>query len=83
MAKSLTNPLKAALRARMKGEVLKSISPESRARQSKAVTEKVLQSEAFRSAQRVSIYLSTVRWTLVATSECFRLKSMSLYPIEG
>ena len=41
MAKNLTNPLKAALRARMKVEVLKSISPESRARQSKAITEKV------------------------------------------
>lgn len=41
MAKNLTNPLKAALRSRMKGEVLKSITPESMARQSKAVTEKV------------------------------------------
>lgn len=41
MAKNLTNPLKSALRNHMKKEVLKSITPESRARQSKAITEKV------------------------------------------
>lgn len=42
MAKNLSNPLKVALRTRMKGDVIKKISPESRARQSKAITEKVL-----------------------------------------
>lgn len=42
MAKNLTNPLKAALRNRMKSEVIKSICSESRRKQSKTITEKVV-----------------------------------------
>ncbi|XP_013108258.2 5-formyltetrahydrofolate cyclo-ligase [Stomoxys calcitrans] len=82
MAKNLSNPLKVALRNRMKGEVLKSITPESRARQSKAITEKVLQTDAFRSSKRISIYLSTS--TEVDTgellNECFRLEKHVFVP---
>ncbi|XP_034479949.1 5-formyltetrahydrofolate cyclo-ligase [Drosophila innubila] len=58
MAASIQNSLKVALRKRMK-QLLGCITPESRAKQSQAVTAKVLQNEAFRQAQRVSIYLST------------------------
>ncbi|XP_075165611.1 methenyltetrahydrofolate synthetase [Haematobia irritans] len=82
MAKNLSNPLKAALRNRMKTEVLKSLTPESKARQSKAITEKVLKTEAFRSSKRISIYLSTA--TEVDTndllSECFRLEKHVFVP---
>ncbi|XP_037825625.1 5-formyltetrahydrofolate cyclo-ligase [Lucilia sericata] len=82
MAQNLTNPLKNALRSRMKNEVLKTITAESRARQSKAVTEKVLQTEAFRSAQRISIYLSTSTEldTSDLLSECFRLEKHVFVP---
>uniref|UniRef100_A0A1B0GBW0 5-formyltetrahydrofolate cyclo-ligase n=1 Tax=Glossina morsitans morsitans TaxID=37546 RepID=A0A1B0GBW0_GLOMM len=74
MAKNLTNPLKAALRKRMK-DILTFLPSEIKEHQSIAVTEKVLQSEAFRTAQRISIYLSThleVNTTYLL-SECFRL----------
>lgn len=37
----MANPLKAALRATMKNDILTAISAESLARQSKAITEKV------------------------------------------
>ncbi|XP_061388039.1 5-formyltetrahydrofolate cyclo-ligase [Musca vetustissima] len=82
MAKNLSNPLKVALRSRMKGEVLKNITPESRARQSKAITEKVLKTEAFRNSQRVSIYLSTASEvdTGDLLSECFRLEKHVFVP---
>ncbi|EDW01048.1 5-formyltetrahydrofolate cyclo-ligase [Drosophila grimshawi] len=55
---AVQNSLKVALRKRMT-EILSSLTPDSIARQSQAVTSKVVLSEAFRQAQRVSIYLST------------------------
>ncbi|XP_036331690.1 5-formyltetrahydrofolate cyclo-ligase-like [Rhagoletis pomonella] len=59
MATTVRNPLKKVLRQRMKIEVIPSISAESIARQSRAIYEKVIASEAFRQAKDVSIYLST------------------------
>ncbi|XP_053961860.1 5-formyltetrahydrofolate cyclo-ligase [Anastrepha ludens] len=56
---TIGNPLKKVLRQRMKAEVIPAISAESVARQSKAIFEKVIASEAFRQAADVSIYLST------------------------
>uniref|UniRef100_A0A1A9X3L9 5-formyltetrahydrofolate cyclo-ligase n=1 Tax=Glossina brevipalpis TaxID=37001 RepID=A0A1A9X3L9_9MUSC len=82
MAKNLTNPLKTALRKRIKNDILKSLSNEIIERQSKAITEKVLQSEAFRAAQRISIYLSTHMEvnTSYLLSECFRLEKHVFVP---
>lgn len=57
MAKNLTNSLKAALRNRMKNEVLKSITPESRAKQSNAITEKVEQVQRLSWANDIYIFL--------------------------
>ncbi|XP_068143757.1 probable 5-formyltetrahydrofolate cyclo-ligase [Drosophila tropicalis] len=81
MASTIQNTVKVALRKRMK-EVIKGISPEAIAEQSRAVTLKVLESEAFRLAQRVSIYLSTTGEldTTALLVEMFRLEKMVFVP---
>lgn len=63
-------------------QLLSCITPESRAKQSQAVTSKVLQNEAFRQAQRVSIYLSTSDEldTTEIICEMFRLEKMVFVP---
>ncbi|XP_037951364.1 5-formyltetrahydrofolate cyclo-ligase [Teleopsis dalmanni] len=75
MTANIGNSLKIALRNRMKNEVLKSMTVESRAQQSEAIKEKVLQSTDFRHAQRISVYLSTSTEvdTLELLKEMFRL----------
>ncbi|EDW92311.1 5-formyltetrahydrofolate cyclo-ligase [Drosophila yakuba] len=81
MAATIQNSLKVALRKRIK-DALKGIDAEAIARQSQAVTSKVLQSEVFRQAQRVSIYLSTASEldTTALISEMFRLEKMVFVP---
>ncbi|EDW85855.1 uncharacterized protein Dwil_GK22918 [Drosophila willistoni] len=81
MASTIQNTVKVALRKRMT-EVIQGISPESIAKQSRAVTLKVLESEAFRQAQRVSIYLSTTGEldTTALLVEMFRLEKMVFVP---
>ncbi|XP_034652115.1 5-formyltetrahydrofolate cyclo-ligase [Drosophila subobscura] len=81
MASTIQNSLKVALRKRMK-DALKRLDAESIKRQSHAVTAKVLQSEAFRQAQRVSIYLSTSGEvdTTELLCEMFRLEKMVFVP---
>ncbi|EDW09443.1 5-formyltetrahydrofolate cyclo-ligase [Drosophila mojavensis] len=78
---AIQNSLKVALRKRMK-EVLSCLTPEIIARQSEAVTERVLRNEAFRQAQRVSIYLSTSNEldTTAIIREMFRLEKMVFVP---
>ncbi|XP_060651886.1 5-formyltetrahydrofolate cyclo-ligase [Drosophila sulfurigaster albostrigata] len=81
MAASIQNSLKVALRKRMK-QLLSCITPEARQQQSQAVTAKVLQNEAFRQAQRVSIYLSTSDEldTTAIICEMFRLEKLVFVP---
>ncbi|XP_017147616.1 5-formyltetrahydrofolate cyclo-ligase [Drosophila miranda] len=81
MASTIQNGLKVALRKSMK-DALKCLEPEAIKRQSHAVTAKVLQSEAFRQAQRVSIYLSTSGEvdTTELLCEMFRLEKMVFVP---
>ncbi|KAH8299514.1 hypothetical protein KR044_002163 [Drosophila immigrans] len=81
MAATIQNSLKVALRERMK-QLLGCITPEARNQQSQAVTAKVLQNEAFRQAQRVSIYLSTSDEldTTAIICEMFRLEKMVFVP---
>ncbi|KAH8373092.1 hypothetical protein KR009_011666 [Drosophila setifemur] len=81
MAATRQNRLKVALRKRMK-DALKCLKPEVIARQSQAVTAKVLTNQAFQQAQRVSIYLSTSSEldTTALLSEMFRLDKMVFVP---
>ncbi|XP_020801319.1 5-formyltetrahydrofolate cyclo-ligase [Drosophila serrata] len=81
MAATIQNSLKVALRKTMK-DALKGLDAEAIARQSKAVTTKVLQSEVFRQAQRISIYLSTSSEldTTALLCEMFRLDKMVFVP---
>ncbi|XP_033250953.1 5-formyltetrahydrofolate cyclo-ligase-like isoform X1 [Drosophila miranda] len=81
MASTIQNGLKVALRKSMK-DALKCLEPEAIKRQSHAVTAKVLQSESFRQAQRVSIYLSTSGEvdTTELLCEMFRLEKMVFVP---
>ncbi|KAH8414685.1 hypothetical protein KR009_004149, partial [Drosophila setifemur] len=81
MAATTQNRLKVALRKRMK-DALKCLKPEVIARQSQAVTAKVLTNQAFQQAQRVSIYLSTSSEldTTALLSEMFRLDKMVFVP---
>ncbi|XP_030388002.1 5-formyltetrahydrofolate cyclo-ligase [Scaptodrosophila lebanonensis] len=78
---TIQSGLKMALRKQMK-DVLNSIKPDSVAKQSHAVTQKVLQSEPFRHAQRISIYLSTSNEldTTELLCEMFRLEKMVFVP---
>lgn len=63
-------------------DALKCLDADTIARQSQAVTAKVLQSEIFRQAQRVSIYLSTTSEldTTALLLEMFRLEKMVFVP---
>ncbi|KAH8333409.1 hypothetical protein KR074_001812 [Drosophila pseudoananassae] len=81
MAATIQNTVKAALRKRIK-DTLKCLDPENIVRQSQAVTAKVLVSDVFRQAQRVSIYLSTSTEldTNELLSEMFRLEKMVFVP---
>ncbi|EDW61998.1 5-formyltetrahydrofolate cyclo-ligase [Drosophila virilis] len=81
MAATIQNGMKVALRKHMK-EILSCLTPEVIAKQSQAVTSRVLQNEAFRQAQRVSIYLSTSDEldTTAIIREMFRLEKMVFVP---
>ncbi|ALC41999.1 CG34424 [Drosophila busckii] len=79
---AIQNSMKAVLRKHMKELMKTALSPETISKQSEAVTIKVLQHEAFRQAQRVSIYLSTSDElsTTELLREMFRLEKHVFVP---
>ncbi|XP_055840116.1 5-formyltetrahydrofolate cyclo-ligase [Episyrphus balteatus] len=56
---TLCGTIKKVLRMEMKDKILPAITPESRKKQSYAITERVIGTDDFKKAQTISIYLST------------------------